>query len=123
MVKNRLNGELSPALPDRNRRRRRGYEKPRTPSRDSLRQLDSYLKRSDRDQFIDRRPPGARAGKIHKVQNEPPLLLVEVAIDQPGALHVKRNHLAGGPAYQIGEQVRVVREQLPQIPAIQVRRQ
>ena len=55
------------------------------------------------------------------MQNQPPRLLVQVTIHQPGAFDGKGNAPLGGPADQVGQQMGVVGQKFPLIAAVEIR--
>ena len=77
------------------------------------REPDSHLERADGYEFIHRLAPGSGIGEVDQVEDEPTRLLVKMSIEQAAAGNGQGHVVPGGPAYQVGEQVTVVREVVP----------
>ncbi len=73
-----------------------------------------------RNQFLNRSAPRARAGEVHQVQNQPPRLTIEVAIEESLTLHRQWNAFASDPSSDVREQISMVGEMLPRITAVHI---
>ena len=89
----------------------------------ALRQFDLHLDWPYRNQFLNRSAPRARARQIDKMQNQPPRLLIQMAIDQAGPFHRQRDACTTDPSDDLREKITMVGEMLLCIASIQVGRQ